>query len=375
MSSTPFPPLSLSPSLSHSLDDHDERPQMEYGGQCHISGRPYTVFRWRPGNDARYKKTIICQDVAKVKNVCQVCLNDLEYNLPVQVRDQALGIGAGDQGDPDALPESTAGREYALNAMAEQGFDKKKFAVAGAGAAVLQSLRRDPTNYKRNRAKICSFFVKGECKRGAECPYRHELPDEGHQGFSLKNIQARYHGRDDPVAAKMLKKLHGDGEDGAGGASLEDRTKAPEDRSITTLFVGGVGDDVSEDDLGTALGGAGELKSVKKLSERKCAFATFRHRQGAEEAMRLHGGGLRVHDHTLTLLWGKPKRGKGADGQQRETDNRPVGSLGGKAYDSQNPQRDGSLVDINTRGPEEEGEEKKKRQGERTKAKRRRKDE
>ncbi len=73
---------------------------MEYGGECHISGRPYTVFRWRPGNDARYvyefdreqtlliqlvtacpgsllsrcryKKTIICQEVAKAKNVCQV---------------------------------------------------------------------------------------------------------------------------------------------------------------------------------------------------------------------------------------------------------------------------------------------------------------
>jgi pre-mRNA-splicing factor RBM22/SLT11 len=47
--------------------------QIEYGGQCHISGRPYTVFRWRPGNEARYKKTIICQEVAKAKNVCQVC--------------------------------------------------------------------------------------------------------------------------------------------------------------------------------------------------------------------------------------------------------------------------------------------------------------
>ena len=47
-------------------------PQMEYGGQCHISNRPYTVFRWKPGNDARYKKTIVCQEVAKAKNVCQV---------------------------------------------------------------------------------------------------------------------------------------------------------------------------------------------------------------------------------------------------------------------------------------------------------------
>jgi hypothetical protein len=46
--------------------------QMEYGGECHISGRPYTKFRWRPGSDARYKSTIICQEVAKAKNVCQV---------------------------------------------------------------------------------------------------------------------------------------------------------------------------------------------------------------------------------------------------------------------------------------------------------------
>jgi len=47
-------------------------PQIEYGGECHISGRPYTKFRWRPGSDARYKSTIICQEVAKAKNVCQV---------------------------------------------------------------------------------------------------------------------------------------------------------------------------------------------------------------------------------------------------------------------------------------------------------------
>lgn len=27
--------------------------RINYGAECHISGRPYTVFRWRPGNDAR----------------------------------------------------------------------------------------------------------------------------------------------------------------------------------------------------------------------------------------------------------------------------------------------------------------------------------
>ena len=155
------------------------RAQIPNGGACHISGRPYTVFRWRPGSEARYKKTIICQEVAKAKNVCQVraqpqphptppplalsfanvraatgsprgagacrqrasargsvparrgasgsadtppppppprtigtnqvCLFDLDYGLPVQVRDTALGI------EKDEIPESAVGKEYQLN--------------------------------------------------------------------------------------------------------------------------------------------------------------------------------------------------------------------------------------------------------------------
>jgi hypothetical protein len=59
--------------------------------ECKISGRPYTAFRWQPGAEARYKETIICAEVAIAKNVCQVCLMDMEYNLPVRVRDQLMG--------------------------------------------------------------------------------------------------------------------------------------------------------------------------------------------------------------------------------------------------------------------------------------------
>ena len=69
--------------------------QEAYGMECHISGRPFTVFRWRPGQDARcvrvraaskrrrcaerqpvsrrsFKKTVICREVALAKYVCQV---------------------------------------------------------------------------------------------------------------------------------------------------------------------------------------------------------------------------------------------------------------------------------------------------------------
>lgn len=55
---------------------------------------------------------------------------------------------------------------------------------------------------QRNQARICTFFVRGECKRGAECPYRHEMPTSG--PLSEQNIKDRYYGVNDPVAQKLL---------------------------------------------------------------------------------------------------------------------------------------------------------------------------
>ena len=43
---------------------------------------------------------------------------------------------------------------------------------AQAPSDLLMRLARTTPYYKRNRPHICSFWVKGECKRGEECPYR-----------------------------------------------------------------------------------------------------------------------------------------------------------------------------------------------------------
>ena len=44
---------------------------------------------------------------------------------------------------------------------------------AMAPSDMLLKLARTTPYYKRNRPHICSFWVKGECKRGEECPYRY----------------------------------------------------------------------------------------------------------------------------------------------------------------------------------------------------------
>lgn len=61
-----------------------------HGSSCKMCERPYTVFRWRPGRGEGYKKTEICQMCSKVKNLCQTCILDMHYGLPVQIRDSVL---------------------------------------------------------------------------------------------------------------------------------------------------------------------------------------------------------------------------------------------------------------------------------------------
>ena len=84
-----------------------------YGQECKICNRPFTIFRWCPGARMRFKKTEICQTCSKLKNVCQTCLLDLEFGLPVQVRDEALQI-------TDTIPKGQVNKEFfTQNAEAE----------------------------------------------------------------------------------------------------------------------------------------------------------------------------------------------------------------------------------------------------------------
>nr|XP_043619892.1 zinc finger CCCH domain-containing protein 49-like [Erigeron canadensis] len=205
-----------------------------FGKECKICTRPFTVFRLKPGRDARYKKSEICRTCSKLKNVCQICLLDLEYGLPVQVCDTALSINSN-----DSIPKSDVNREYFAeehDRRARTGLDYESSYRKEQPNETILKLQRTTPYYKRNKAHICSFFVRGECTRGTECPYRHEMPVTGE--LSQQIIKDRDYGVNDPVALKLLNKA---GE----MPSLE----PPEDESIRTLYVGGIDARVSEQDL------------------------------------------------------------------------------------------------------------------------------
>ena len=76
------------------------------GKECRISGRPFNSFRWQ-GAHNKWKETVIAPEVAREKNCCMSCLNDLEYGVPFHVRDgllEALGT--------DMAPESAVNKEF-----------------------------------------------------------------------------------------------------------------------------------------------------------------------------------------------------------------------------------------------------------------------
>jgi pre-mRNA-splicing factor RBM22/SLT11 len=226
-----------------------------------------------------------------------------------------------------------------------------------AGKEMLKQLARTDPYYKRNRPKVCSFFVKGECTRGTECPYRyaplhcvalkefqpihrrHEKPEDDE--LSKQNIQDRYYGRNDPVARKILS---------ANAENLG--LKPPDDTSIvrhisyppshmhlthetlqTSIFLSSLSPDSTETSIRTRV-----IKSLSKIDPAqvrsivhvaksrfasrflvsqtaltfspqfyRCAFVNFKDRATAERAAEAWANGLDVDGERVSIRWGRSK--------------------------------------------------------------------
>eukprot|EP01126_Amoeba_proteus_P064185 TRINITY_DN894_c0_g1_i30.p1 TRINITY_DN894_c0_g1~~TRINITY_DN894_c0_g1_i30.p1 ORF type:complete len:313 (+),score=54.75 TRINITY_DN894_c0_g1_i30:57-941(+) len=257
----------------------------EFDKECKVCTRPFTVFRWRAGTRGRYKKTEICQTCAKLKNVCQTCLLDLTFNLPVQVRDSALRVTVGD------IPKSEANREY-FNRIAEQKVNQGLLPYESASLdPIIHRMARTAPYYERNRAHVCSFFVKGTCNRGISCPFRHELPLDDKGDLAHQNIKDRYYGVNDPVAKKLLQKA---------GTS---QVVPPDDAGITTLYIGNVDSRISESDLRDHFYYFGEIVSIARVPQQHCAFVEFSTREAAEAAIAKLYNSLIVNGVFLRLSW------------------------------------------------------------------------
>ncbi len=135
---------------------------------------PQTIHHlpWTPDLDYVLDELLFVQLVQMQKNVCQSCILDLKYGLPVQVRDQILGI-------EDETPEQTTNRDhfFQIRSPNPAKFDRGKNGSIGKEALLSLKTQFEQNNdllKYRNLPFVCSFFLKGQCNRGSSCPYSHD---------------------------------------------------------------------------------------------------------------------------------------------------------------------------------------------------------
>jgi pre-mRNA-splicing factor RBM22/SLT11 len=221
------------------------------GKDCKICSRAFTLFKWSVKDTKR--KTEICQLCAKLKNVCQCCILDLDYKLESSVRDAVLQSN---------VPTSNVNTEYYINNMARNSEFKQDLKVKEILNSKIESTKR----------KVCQFFQKGECTKGDKCQFKHEI--------KLENSQK------------------------------SQEYKAPIDKSIKTIYIKNVDSEITEGDIREEMYAFGEIESLVILRRAKCAFLTFGSRVSAEMAVETFINNFEIKGHSLKVQWGKSKNQK-----------------------------------------------------------------
>lgn len=96
----------------------------------------------------------------------------------------------------------------------------------------------------------------------------------------------------DPVAEKLMKRA----------ASLP-VLEIPSDKTITTLYVGNVGDHLTEVDIRDQFYHYGEIRNVTLVPKQQCAFVQFTKRSAAELAAEKTFNKLVLGGKKLSIRW------------------------------------------------------------------------
>ena len=157
-------------------------------------------------------KTLICQICAKIANVCQVSILDLDIGIPVIVRNKLLHQNQEDH-------KSSTARWYGnrmLDRKIESGEDWYDDSIHqqvlkldhSVVERVQQMVRKDPyLSFKK--APVCKKFLSDECTYGESCYFSHELPGPGECSPSWEKygVRGRYLGTNDPNGTAIIEKL------------------------------------------------------------------------------------------------------------------------------------------------------------------------
>ncbi|KAF7959694.1 hypothetical protein EAE96_001307 [Botrytis aclada] len=276
--------------------------KQDHGEECKLCTRPFTVFQWKADRTARSKRTNICLTCARLKNCCQCCMLDLSFGLPIVVRDAALKMIA-------PGPQSEVNREYYAQ-------NHEKEIEEGKGMEEYEKTDEKARELLRRLANSQPYFRKG----------RKMITDgEGSGSGAANGIQsekgvALATKGPGPIRTRDGQPSRGAGRDGRGGArggrafpSAAQLPPGPQDilppsdKSITSLFITGVEDDLPEYKIRDFFSPYGKLRSLVCSHMSHCAFINYATREGAEAAAEALQGKAIIAGCPLRVQWGRPR--------------------------------------------------------------------
>ena len=294
---------------------------------CRVTGRPFQPFKWRPGRNVPLRETIVCYEFAAEKNVCQCCLNDLDYAIPMALRDS---FAAAQRGEDEAAtaPKSEVNQTFSFNQRLLEraaGLDKaaaapayRLLADAGAAAAATEAA-------SLKLPALCFAWLKGGACARPGCAFR---PCCG--AFSFP--EAAGDAACAAAAASLVAQLRAAPRGARGVAGVSDRVlqrarldaarrqqaeardkalEPPADRSVTTLYLAGLPARADEAQVRLALATFGKLDRVHMAADKSFAFAQFHERGAAEECIREHKGSLEVAGVKVRMAWAAKRKSQG----------------------------------------------------------------
>ena len=294
---------------------------------CKLSARVFHPFRWRSSNRKELKQTIICYEVAAEKNICQCCLNDIDFNIPIALREKFQNIFRKNKknisilsADKNLSPTSDLNKAWSLNqrlletkADPEENSNTQTLSLIEDAQKARIFLKS--TSSVQELPQLCRNWLNANCEN-KNCSLRpccgiFSFPELS-QNFSHEKLklieELKFKGPKLVQVPDDIRNilLHS-------GTTVFDKNKnqsimPPKDETITTLLLTNVPMDQTYDSLHQILIKFGNIIKISHIKKKKCAFIEFEKRLSAENCIKELGGKIlfdnRIHSD---ITWAKKR--------------------------------------------------------------------
>ncbi|KAK4459913.1 Pre-mRNA-splicing factor slt-11 [Cladorrhinum samala] len=277
----------------------------DYGAECKLCTRPFTVFSWsgEGRSHGRKKRTNICLTCARLKNACQCCIMDLQFGLPIVIRDKALELIA-------PGPQSEINREY----FAQN--NERAIEEGRAGVEEYEKTDEKARELLRRLAQSKPYFRKGR-EFDEEGNPVHGSPSSSGSALGGNAAVGAGVGGPGPIRSRDSRAAAAVGARPGGGRKGPLGTNAPPpgpkdwlppaDQTLMSLFVTGIEDDLPEYKIRDHFKAFGKIKSLVVSHMTHCAFVNYEMREAAERAAAECKGRAVIAGCPLRVRWSQPK--------------------------------------------------------------------